>query len=76
MTAQLPAPNVLAKLAKDDRGKPMLIGSIILTVVASLTVFARLFAQRLAKGALWYDDYAIIVGWVRFPLDFQRATPC
>ena len=76
MAAQLPAPNVLAELAKDDRGKPMLIGSIILTVVASFIVFTRLFAQRLAKGALWYDDYAIIVGWVCSLINFQRATPC
>ena len=67
MVSQLPDPSVLTELAKDDRAKPMLIGSIVLTVVASFTVFLRLFAQRIAKGALWYDDYAIVVGWVWSP---------
>ncbi len=50
----------------------MLIGSVVLTVVASFTVFLRLFAQRIAKGALWYDDYAIIIGWVCSPMFLQR----
>lgn len=46
----------------------MLTGSVILTVIASLTVGVRLFAQQIAKGKLWYDDYAIIVGWVSLHL--------
>ena len=42
----------------------MMIGIIVLTVIGGITVLLRLYAQKLAKGSLWYDDYAIIIGWV------------
>lgn len=64
MSTQLPPPDVLAALAHEDRHNGMLAGTVVLTAIASIAVVLRLYAQWLAKGALWYDAYAIIVGWV------------
>ncbi len=64
MPTQVPPPDILDALAKHDRGKPMMVGIIVLTVMGSITVCLRLYAQKLAKGSFWYDDYAIIIGWV------------
>jgi len=60
-------PEALAYLPHDDRG-PVIVGSVWLMIgVASIFLGLRLFCKHVGRRALWWDDWILIVSWVRLP---------
>lgn len=53
------------KNINDNRGREIVVVTIILAVLATLAVILRFACRRLTKIAISWDDYLIVVGLVR-----------
>ena len=44
-----------------DKGYKVLISAIVLYVLVVISVSLRLFARRISKASLWWDDWFILL---------------
>lgn len=57
----------LAALPHDDRGPAIVAVHWSMTSLATMFLGLRLYCKTLTKRRLWWDDWLLILAWVRCP---------
>ena len=54
-----------------DRGPTLIAVSIVFIIITTVFVGLRLWARRISKVNIWYDDYVVVLAMVQQP----RTSP-
>lgn len=63
--APLAIPDGVDTGVRNDRGRDLTLISIVFTVGSGIIVFARFYTRSVRKVYIGWDDWTILLAWVR-----------